>query len=461
MSDADDSRRWRGAVVASLVTALVTAGRAGAQSTATPSGDGGSGGGSDGPVISGAQITDAVVDAIKTFLTELVSPVEGFIEQYGGTVIRVVLDTPTPSRVFAAPTNGPWVAIYDYYWGTVVPVALLLFALAGALVIVLETTSTLFSSYHRAQLKRRAVVALFGVLSWWWINAFALRLVDGLVLTIAPSLADVTLFEAVSFGALGLLGVVVSLATDFVLIGVVALLYVLRHILIYLYALLVPLLVVAWIPGVGPFRFVSGMAKQAASLYVPLLIVPLPVALLFRLSLLLGESASFSSLDGFGAWVAALVVPFVAVLAPVVLVWQTGRITATASMAARNLSRRRAAARARGLRSAGKTVADRGAQGAIGARNFVRGARRAPTTASDGQHRVDASGSRAHAIGSQTRRSLGRMRRRTGADDGADTGQESVEFDGPTGRRARARLRRERRQHEPINFDRSSDAPER
>lgn len=450
MSDTEASRRLDGSVLSGLVathTVIAAAGRAGAQSTPAPGGSegsgtgasgSGSGNGGGGPVISGEQITDAVVDALEEFLVQLVSPVEGFVEQYGGSVIRVVLETPTPSRVFAAPTNPPWVAVYDYYWSAIVPVALLLFALSASLVILLETTSGLLNGYHRAQLKRRTVVALFGVLSWWWINAFALRLVDGLVVTIAPSLAEVTLFEAVSFGALGVLGIVVSLATDFVLIGVVALLYILRHILIYFYTLLVPLLLVAWIPGVGPFRVVSGLTKQAASLYVPLLVVPVPVALLFRLSLLLGESASVSSLGGFGAWVAALVVPFVAVLAPLVLVWQTGRITAAASVAARNVSRRQASERVGRLRDAGGAVAGRGAQGATGARNLARGVRGATVTDASGRAKLTSGDSRAHAAGTRVRRGLGRVRRRAGGDDERDT-----------------------EPHEPTDFGEPSDSEER
>jgi len=163
MSEAVSRRRSVGGVAAGVLATLAIAGRVGAQSTPTPNGAGESGSESAGPVISGQQVTDAVVDAIEEFLVQLFAPVKGFIEEYTGSVVRIVLDTPTPTRVFAAPTNAPWSAIYDYYWGAVVPVALLLFVLAGSLVILLETTSTLFSSYHRAQLKRRAVVALFGV----------------------------------------------------------------------------------------------------------------------------------------------------------------------------------------------------------------------------------------------------------------------------------------------------------
>ena len=213
------------------------------------------------------------------------------------------------------------------------------------------------------------------------------------------------------------------------LIGVVALLYILRHILIYFYTLLVPLLLVAWIPGVGPFRSVTGLVRQAAGLYVPLLLAPVPVALLFRLGLLLGESASFGSLDGFGAWIAALVVPFVAILAPFVLVWQTGRIAAAANMAARNVSRERATARAGRLRDAGGAIADRGARGAAGAQNFAQRARGDLVTDATGQSKLDSGDSRAHAAGTRVRRGLGRLRGRGESADSVDTERhEPTEF---------------------------------
>jgi hypothetical protein len=403
-------RRYGRSTLAGAVTALATvAGRVAAQSgdpgneTATPveAGASGSGGG-------GESLTGLIINALRQFLLQLVRPIETFIENNGGAVLRIVLDTPAPARVFGVPQVSPWPAIYDYYWDALVPAALLLFTLASLIVILLETMSTVFSSYHRAQLKRRAIVALLGVLSWWWINALVLQITDGLVVFLVPSLADLTLFETASFGAIGLLGTVLALATDFALVGIVALVYVLRHILIYLYTLLVPLLLVAWVPGVGPTRFLSRLSRQAASLYLPVVLAPVPVTLLLRLGQLLGESAGFGSLGGFGAWVAALVVPVVAILAPVVLVWQSGQLAAAVGTAARNVSRRRARERVGTIRDTGATARAYGATGARGARNLRRGAQSRPALGPDGQYRLDSGDSRAHAVGRQARRGLRR-----------------------------------------------------
>lgn len=410
--------------------------RAVAQSTATPSGDDGGTAGSGGaPVLSPDAIAGAVVSALKQLLAQLFRPIRQFLENNAGGVIRVVLDTPAPTRVFGAPQTTPWIAVYDYYWDAIVPVALLLFVFAGTVVILLETTSALFSSYHRAQLKRRGIVALLGVLSWWWINAFALRLVDGLVVALAPSLGDLTLFETASFGAIGLLGTVIALATDFALFGIVALVYLLRHVLIYFYTLLVPLLLVAWVPGVGPFRLLTGLVAQASRLYVPVLVMPVPVALLFRLGTLLGESAGVSSLGGFGAWVAALIIPFVAILAPIVLLWQTGQIAAAARTTARNISRRQAQARIGGIRSTTGTARSYGATGVQKTRETARGVRERHVVDAEGQSRFGLGGSRVRAAGQRIRRGVDRLGDRSagGGDDTrggtSDAGQhEPAEF---------------------------------
>ena len=352
---------------------------------------------SDGGGLTGQQLTGAIVDALEQFLLGLFTPIRQFLEDHAGNVLLVVLETPAPTRVFATPTNPPWVEVYAYYWEGVVPAALLLFGLAAALVVLLEATSVLFSSYHRVQLKRRAAVAFLGILSWWWINAYALRLTDAVVTTLAPSLTDLSLFEVASFGAIGALGTVLALGTDFLLVALMALVYFLRHILLYFYTLAVPLLLAAWVPGVGPFRLVTALVRRAAGLYVPVLLMPVPVALLFRLGQVLGDSASLS-LGGVGAWIAALVVPVVAVVAPLVLVWQAGRVGAVARLAARNVSRRQAVRRVGRAKQGGASLARRGARGVRGVGNAVRGSRGTVTAQPSGQQQSGAGGSLPRAV---------------------------------------------------------------
>jgi hypothetical protein len=310
----------------------------------------------------------------------------------------------------------PWRTVYDYYWDQIVPIALLLFGLAVGLVILLEATSHLFSGYHRAKLKRRALVGLLGILSWWWINAFALQIADGLTRAVVPRLAELSLFETTSFAAIGLLGVVVSLGIDLLLFALVALVYFIRQLTLFLYVLLMPLLIVLWIPGVGPFSLLSRFATRLASFYVPFLFMTLPVALLFRLGELLGESATLS-LGGFGAWLTALVVPIIAVFTPIVLVWQTGRIITVASRTARHMSVEQARARTGRMREVGVRATATGRTAAPNLRGALRSER-------GGQPSSGAGRSYRRRARTDVRRAARRLRQDTDERSGVSTGTE-------------------------------------
>lgn len=295
-----------------------------AQSTETP--DPASSGGettSSGTGTDGGAIGDTIVESLTRLLELLFEPIRGLIESHANGLLGLLVGTPHPSGVFIEPTEAPWTTLHQYYWETMMPLTFLLFGLAVGLVILLEATSHLFSGYHRARLKRRAFVGLIGILSWWWIAAFSLRLADQLARFITPDLGSISLFQTLSFGGIGLLGIVVSLSVDLILFGLIALIYFSRQLILYGFVLGMPLLIVAWIPGVGPFQFVQYLAKRLAGFYVPFLMMPLPVALLFRLGELLGDAATLS-LGGIGLWLTALVIPFVAVLSPFLLIWQAG-----------------------------------------------------------------------------------------------------------------------------------------
>jgi len=62
----------------------------------------------------------------------------------------------------------------------------------------------------------------------------------------------------------------------------------------HLFVLLMPLLIVFWIPGVGPFTLISRFVQRLAGFYAPILFMTLPVALLLRLGELLGELQSLT-----------------------------------------------------------------------------------------------------------------------------------------------------------------------
>ncbi|PYZ02779.1 hypothetical protein C8039_05670 [Halogeometricum sp. wsp3] len=79
-------------------------------------------------------------------------------------------------------------------------------------------------------------------------------------------------------------------------------------------------MIVFWVPGIGPFAPVARLMSRLAGFYVPFLFMTVPIAVLFRLGELLGDSVTVS-IGGFGQWLLAIVTPLIAVIAPFVLLW--------------------------------------------------------------------------------------------------------------------------------------------
>jgi len=350
----------------------------------------------------GGALGEIIVWAIEEALRALFAPLRGIITDYGNEAIEYIVGTPHPETVFSAPTNNAWPEFYAYYWDTIVPLALLLWGLAVGIVIFLEATSHLFSGYHRAKLKRRAFAGLLGILSWWWLDALARQFIHELTVFLAPDLSDITLFETISFTGIGAISVVITMAVDFTLVALVFLIYVSRELILYLFTLLMPILIVLWIPGLGPFGLVSGFMKRLAGFYVPFLFMTVPVALFFRIGELLGQSFGLS-VSGFTAWLVGLVMPLVAILSPFIIFWQAGAFLFTSERMAHHTSAGLARDRASRARESG-------ARTTHGGRNFSRGLWGQPAIDRDGQTKFGSGDSRAHAAGSRMRGTGSTMR---------------------------------------------------
>ena len=337
-------------------------------------------------------IRDAIVGALTELLRVLFEPITGIIEEYADDLLDVVVSTPRPDTVLGAPTNEPWPDLHTYYWDAIIPISLLVWALSVGLVIMLEATGHLFSGYHQTRLKKRVFAGLLGILSWWWLAAFSLRFISALTGILLPDLSSVSLFETLSFSGMGVLGLAISLTVDFVLFALIAVIYFVRRVTLYLFVLMMPLLIALWVPGVGPFALVSRFMTRLAGFYIPFLFMTLPIALLFRLGGILGGSFSLT-MGGIGAWLTALVIPLVAVLSPFVLFWQASALFFIGGRMAQNTSRQTAGRRIDSARSLGATTSR-------GVRNARAGARGEPAVSGSGQYVLDSSQSRAHSLGS-------------------------------------------------------------
>jgi hypothetical protein len=284
----------------------------------------------------------------------------------------------------------------------IVPLSLFMWVLSVGLVVFLESTSYLFSSYHRTKLKRRAFTGLLGILSWWWMDAFARQFTNEVAIFLSPDLSSISIFQTLSFGSIGAIITAITYSVDFFLLAVVILVYFIREVVLYLLTLSMPILIALWIPGVGPFTLVSDFAKRIAGFYVPFLFMTVPVAMLFRLGQILGENFGFSA-QGLGLWLTALIIPIVAIVSPFVLFWQAGSIFFMAQSASHHASGRRARSRLGKTRDYGESAVHRG-------RNFVRGTRGQAAVKRDGQAVFGSGSSRAHAAGSRLNDTGSRLR---------------------------------------------------
>ncbi|WP_277552343.1 hypothetical protein [Halobaculum limi] len=392
-------------------------------------------------------LVDVIVSALREFLQVLTEPVRKLIQNQGNTIVKEIVGTPHPDSVFEVPTNGIWPSLYDQYWEYIFPLALLLWGLSIGLVIFLESTSYLFSGYHRSKLKKRAFSGLVGILFWWWIAALSLRFIEALTGYLVPDLSNITLFETLSFGAIGVLGVALALSVDLILFILIGLVYFVREIVLYLFVLMMPLLIALWVPGVGPFTLVSGFVRRLAGFYVPFLFMTVPVAILFRLGEILGDEVSLS-LGGFGAWITALVIPVVAVASPFVLFWQAGALLFTADRTAQHVSAERARRRTTRATAAGKS-------GTHQSRNFWRGVRGDGAVSRDGTREFGSGDSRANRAGmrlrSRTRTAKTRLVDRVTPESGEDSHTSRLE----TLRRAGSRARGQRDPLGPTRGDNS------
>ncbi|WP_254272323.1 hypothetical protein [Haloarcula marina] len=349
-------------------------------------------------------LSDVISTSLSDWISSLLKPVGKAIEGSTEAVVEAIVSTPAPNRVFGKPTNDAWPHLYEYYWGELIPITLLLYGVAIGLVILLESTSHLFSSYHRTKLKKRAFSGLLGILAWWWIAALSLQLVNGLAGVLVPDLSNISLFESLSFGVMGLLGLLVSSTVDLILFVLIGLIYFTRQVMLYLFVLLMPLLIVFWIPGVGPFSLVSRFMTRLAGFYAPFLFMTIPVALLFRLGEILGSSFQFT-VDGIALWFVALIIPFVAVVAPLLMFWQAGAIFVFGERASHHASAGRAQQRVTGTTAKAQTTVH-------GTQNFSRGVRGDHAMKRDGQTVLGSGGSRAHRGGKRVRETAVSLRDR-------------------------------------------------
>ncbi len=248
---------------------------------------------------------------------------EGLADGYNAVTAQV-FGTPTPETdgafVFGIPSNTPWEDIHSsLVAGEIMLIALLLLVMC----VQGRHTIRIFnigSAYETRKAKRSAWTGAFLIVTWYWIAVLALYLVDGFTIALIPDVS------AVANAMTGLLSLTVSnplLALFLTGVGAIAMwilqaLFFLREIMLYILIYAMPIGIAL---TYGNLPVVSHIARTVSMKFVPLAIMPLPVALLFKGYELLfseGTDAALIPESSFLSYLIAVTLP----LLSIVIVWK-------------------------------------------------------------------------------------------------------------------------------------------
>ncbi|WP_137284618.1 hypothetical protein [Halorussus salinisoli] len=242
-----------------------------------------------------------IVDAGKKWFRDIINEVIGWFEaglrDGYAAFTEAMFGTPTPhpengNVVFGMPENQPWVQIYHSLVGG----EIMLFALS-LLLICVQGRHTLrifnFSSGYQARKTRKnAWTGAFLIVTWYWVGTLCLYLIDGVTLALMPQFGGlVDAMQIFLQASLENPGLTLAMSTlGGLSMWLLEALFYIRRVLLYIYMYGMPLGVAI---AFGNLPVVSDIAKAVCKRFVPLAVMPLPAAILFKGYDLLytGESA--------------------------------------------------------------------------------------------------------------------------------------------------------------------------
>ncbi|GAB3411413.1 hypothetical protein GCM10027435_02980 [Haloparvum alkalitolerans] len=265
---------------------------------------------------------------------------DGLISGYE-SVTESIFSTPTPQTGepfgFGVPTNEPWKTIYgDLVGGEIMIVALLL------LITCVQGRNTIRifnigSTYEARKARKTAWTGGILIVAWYWVAAVSVYFVDAFTLVLIPSVGTVAgamvdlLTSSVENPALALSLNILGGSAMWALQS----LFFLRDVLLIVFIYGMPIGIAL---AYGNLPVVSRIASRVCLKFVPLLVMPIPVALLFHGYELLFGSGTVPAVTPDSAFLSHLVAVSLPVVS-VVLVWKTfsyatPRLTRTVETAA-------------------------------------------------------------------------------------------------------------------------------
>lgn len=267
-------------------------------------------------------LIDVVLEGFKEIVDWVIGLFMDGLRSGYDTLTEEMFRTPGPETngvfVFGEPTNDPWPAIQEALVGgeiMLISLLLLVMCVQGRHTIRIFNIG---STYEARRTKKTAWVGAFLIITWYWVSILGLYIVDGFTIALIPSL------DALGDAMLDFLEVSLSnpgLSLVFALIGGLSMwaleaLYYIREILLLVYVYGMP---ISFALAYGNIPVLSDIAMGFSKRFVPLAVLPLPAAVVFKGYDLLYSQNALAPSTPFLRYLVAVSLPTIALY----LTWKT------------------------------------------------------------------------------------------------------------------------------------------
>ncbi|QKG92062.1 hypothetical protein HPS36_04085 [Halorubrum salinarum] len=268
--------------------------------------------------MSGVSLTDV---GIQWFLDTFKQVVEWFddgIKNGYRELTEAIFGTPLPESnnglPVGDPQNEPWIQLYDALVAgeiTLIAFLILVVCVQGRHVLrIFNFTDPI----RDRRVRRSAWTGGILIATWYWVAVATLYLVDGFAIALVPPVGSIVdplvdfLDVTLSNPALGML---LAFIGGIAMWTLQALLF-LRELLLYVFIYVMPIVIAV---AYGGLPVISGIATRVAVKFIPLAVMPLPVALIFRGYELLvgGAPGAIAPENPFFGYLIAVSLPVVSV----------------------------------------------------------------------------------------------------------------------------------------------------
>lgn len=230
-------------------------------------------------------LVDFIFEGFRTLIEWFTARfTEGIVTGYD-TFTAATFGTPTPETrgnfVFGDPVNAPWPDLQEALVGgeiTLIALLVLVVAVQGRHTIRIFNVG---SGYQAHKTSKTAWVGVVLIVTWYWVSVLVLYLVDGFTLALMPSvdtlLSGLASYLTVSVRnpALGLLLAALGGTSMWALQA----LFFLRRLLLFIYLYAMPIGIAL---AFGNVPVLSAIAMRFCQQFIPLAVLPLPAALVFK-----------------------------------------------------------------------------------------------------------------------------------------------------------------------------------